>query len=217
MKSPVEDVAEELAADRAAPLRGADDGDARRLEERPQRGDDGLVVARVDVLAVASGRGDRELHLDLAALELAGQLEAGRREHTAAWPVVRQHLGDEALDSRLGCALGELLEQARADAAALMLVGDGEGGLGQLRVAQANVVGDGDHPLAVLVDERAEERATLCQSGLEERLDEARAELREAVEAQIEAPLGQAGKEDEQRSASSAGAAAAAASGRRGG
>ena len=100
-----EDVAEELAADRAAPPRGADDGDAPRLEERPQRGDDRHVVARVDVLAVALGRRDRELHLELAALELARQLEAGRLEDAEHGAVVRQHLGDEALDPDLGRAL----------------------------------------------------------------------------------------------------------------
>ena len=46
-----EDVAEELAADRAAPARRADDGDRLRLEERAQRRDDGDVVARLDARA----------------------------------------------------------------------------------------------------------------------------------------------------------------------
>ena len=193
-----EDVAEQLAADRAAPLGGADDGDAPGLEERLERGDDRLVVARVDVLAVALRRRDRELHLHLAALELAGQLEACRLEDAEHGPVVRQHVGDEALDPDLGRARRELLEQPGADAAALMLVGDGEGRLGELGVAQADVVRDGDDPLAVLVDERAQERPALLPVRLDERLDEPRAELREAVEAQVEAPLRQPAEEGQQ-------------------
>ena len=47
-----EDVAEELAADRAAALRGADDGDGARPEERLERGAHRDVVAFGDVLAV---------------------------------------------------------------------------------------------------------------------------------------------------------------------
>ena len=193
-----EDVAEELAADRAAPLGGADDGDAPGLEERLERGDDRLVVARLDVLAVALRRRDRELHLQLAALELAGQLEACRLEDAEHRPVLRQHVGDEALDPDLGRALRELLEQPGADAAALVLVGDGERRLGELAVAQADVVGDGDDPLALLVDQRAQEHPALLPVRLDERLDEPRAELREAVEAQIEAPLRQRAEEGQQ-------------------
>ena len=87
-----EDVAEELAADRAPPLGGADDGDGPRLEEGPERGDDRLVVAGIDVLAVGLGRRDRELHFELAALELARQLEAGRLEDAQHGAVVRQHV-----------------------------------------------------------------------------------------------------------------------------
>ena len=75
-----QDVAEELAADRAPPLRGTDHGDGPRLEERPQGGDDRLVVPGLDTLAVPLGRSDRELHLELATLQRAGQLEAGRLE-----------------------------------------------------------------------------------------------------------------------------------------
>ena len=106
--------------------------------------------------------------------------------------------GDEALDPDLGRARRELLEQPGADAAALMLVGDGEGRLGELGVAQADVVRDGDDSLAVLVDERAQEHATLLPVRLDERLDEPRAQLREAVVAQVEAPLRQRAEEGQQ-------------------
>ena len=43
-----EDVAEELAADRAPARRRSNDGDRARLEERPQRCDDRGVVACLD-------------------------------------------------------------------------------------------------------------------------------------------------------------------------
>ena len=45
----------------------------------------------------------------------------------------------------------KLLEQARADPAALVLVGDRERGLGGDRVAEPHVAGDGDDVLAVFV------------------------------------------------------------------
>ena len=49
-----EDVAEQLAADRAAPRGGADHGNRAGLEERPQRGGDCDVVALVDPCADSS-------------------------------------------------------------------------------------------------------------------------------------------------------------------
>ena len=76
-----EDVAEQLAADRPAPRRGADHGDRARLEERAQRRGHRDVVALVDSRAVALGRLDREPHLDDAAVERARRHEAGVLEH----------------------------------------------------------------------------------------------------------------------------------------
>ena len=103
--------------------------------------------------------------------------------------VVRQHVGDEALDPDLGRPRRELLEQARTDAAALMLVGHGEGRLGELAVAQADVVGESHDSLPVLVDERPQEHASFLPVRLDQRLDETRPQLRQAVIAQVEAPL----------------------------
>ena len=125
-----EDVAEQLAADRPSPVRRADDGQRARLEERPQRGGDGAVVALVHARPERLGRGDRERDLDLAAVELARDVEARvpeDREHRA---VLGQHLGDEALDPGRRARAGELLEQPRADPAPLMLVRDRERHLG---------------------------------------------------------------------------------------
>ena len=67
----------------------------------------------------------------------------------------------------------ELLEQARADPAALLLVGDGERDLGGRGVAQARVARErDDRARAVRPRERADERAALGPVGVEERLDE---------------------------------------------
>ena len=62
-----EDVAEELAADRAAALRSADDGDGARPEERLERGPDSDMVAFGHVLAIRVGGHDRQPDLELAA------------------------------------------------------------------------------------------------------------------------------------------------------
>ena len=98
---------------------------------------------------------------------VARQLEAGRLEDAEHGAVVGQHRRHEALDPDLGRACRELLEQTRADAPALMLVGHGEGCLGQLRVAETHVVGDGDDAFAVRVGERAEQRPALVPVGLD--------------------------------------------------
>ena len=147
------------------------------------------MVSRLDVLAVALGRGDRELHLDLAALEGSRELEPGRLEDAEHGAVVGQHRRHEALDPDLGGTCGELLEQPRADAPPLTLVGHGESGLRQLRVAETDVAGDADHALAVRVDESTEQCPAFVPVGLDEALDEPGAERSEAVEAQVEASL----------------------------
>ena len=93
----------------------------------------------------------------------------------------------EGLDADGPARLGQLFEQARADAAALMCVRHREGRLGERRVAQAHVVGNRDDALAVVFGKRREQGATLVPVGLEQRLDELLADLREAVEAAVEA------------------------------
>ena len=143
-----EDVAEELAADRSAARRRADDGHGRRLEERSQRRGDGDVVALVDALLVARRRLDREPDLDDAAVERPRRPEADVLEDGEHAAVLGQHLRDERLDPALRGALGQLLEQPRADPLALLVVGDGEGGLGGARIAQPHVVADRDDRLA---------------------------------------------------------------------
>ena len=116
-----------------------------RLEERSQRRGDGGVIALGDALAVALGRDDRELHLDLAAFELARELESRGRKDAEHVAVVREDACHEALDADLRGTGRELLEQPSADAATLVLVRDGERRLGCRRVAKPHVVGDGHH------------------------------------------------------------------------
>ena len=53
-----------------------------------------------DAVAVALGRRDREADLDLAAVELARDVEAGVAEDDEHLAVLGQHLGDELLDAR---------------------------------------------------------------------------------------------------------------------
>jgi hypothetical protein len=93
------------------------------------------VVALLDECEEAVRCGDRELELDLAALELAAHVEAGAREDVEHCTVLREHLGDEALDANLCCAQREPLQQPRADAAPLQLVCDCERRLRCGRVA----------------------------------------------------------------------------------
>ena len=82
------------------------------------------MIAFGDALPITLGRDDRELHLDLATVELSGQLEPGGRKHAEHLTVVREHARHEALDPDVRCSGSELLEEPRADAATLVLVGD---------------------------------------------------------------------------------------------
>ena len=186
-KVSLQHVAEELAADRPAPGRGTDDGDALRLEERAQRGDDGGVVALLDALLELLGRRDRKLDLDDAVGQLARHIEPRAPEDAEHRLVLGQHLRDEAFDPDGGGASGQPLEQPRADPSPLLRVGDGEGRFRNGRISQADVVADRDDALTILVGQRAEERSALRPVGIEKRLDELGPESRKAVEAAVEA------------------------------
>ena len=157
------------------------------------------MVALVHGLLVGRGLGDREPHLDLAPLERAPDLEPRVLEHRQHRPVLRHHDGDEALDPGGARQRRELLEQARPDSAALEVVGDGERDLGRVGLAQPRVAREGDDALLARVAERPEQRADVGPVRLDPRLDEPAPQLREAVEAQVAAPLGEAGEELEQR------------------
>ncbi len=190
-----EDVAEELAADRAAALRRTDHGDGARPEERLERGAHRDVVAFGDVLAIRVRGRDREADFELAAFAGAGYREAGVAEHAEHPIVVVQHLRDELLDPRLRRTRRKLFQQARSDSTPLEVVADRERDLGDARVTQPDPVRDGHDSAA----ERSEQRAALLPVRLEQRLDEPRPERGKAVEAEVEAAFGQAGEELEQR------------------
>ena len=67
------------------------------------------MIALVDARLVALRGGDREPHLDDAAVERAGRDEADVLEDGEHDPVLRQHLRDERLDAVRGGAGRELL------------------------------------------------------------------------------------------------------------
>ena len=130
-----EDVPEDDASDRLAPRRRSDHRQARRREERAQRGDDREVIALLDVAAIGVRRLDRERDLEGSVVEGARDAEPCVLEDPHHRRVLAHHLCDEVLDSDRGRALGELLEHACADPASLLVVGDGERHLRRRRVA----------------------------------------------------------------------------------
>ena len=186
-----DDVAEQLAADRAAPRRGADHRDTGGREEARERRGHPDVVAAVDAVEVARGRIDRERHLGHAAVVLALDLEARALEHAQHGAVVGQHLGEEGLDADPAGLVGELLEQAGADALALELVGHREGDFGPGRIAQADVGAERHDALAVRIGDRPRQRPALDPVGVEHRVHQPRSGLRVPVEPQVPALLGQ--------------------------
>ena len=135
-----QDVAEELAADRAATRRRADDRDRARREERPQRCRDRDVVALVAALAARRG-GDASTTSMTPSWSSRGGLEPGVVED----PEHRAVLGStSATNSSMPRRRlrREALEQAGADAVAVQLVGDRERDLGAGRVAKPHIRGE---------------------------------------------------------------------------
>ena len=164
-------------------------------EEGTKRGHDSQVVAFVDVAEIRLGGLDREGDLERAAVELARDAEAGVLEDPKHRCVVRHHLGDEPLDAGCGRALRQLLEHARADPAALVLVGDGERDLCSGRVAEPRIACERDDALGAVVRQRPDERASLDPVRVEGGLDEGRPHGRRAVKAEVEAALREAAEE----------------------
>ncbi len=186
-----EDVAEELASDRATPARGADHGDRGRGEEWTQRGDDGGVVAFLDTRRQYAGCGDGEAELDLAALPHVPELEPGVSEHCQGRRVRCHHLGDEPFDAGVARPAGELLEQACADPAALLGVIDRERHLGRFASADTCVASNRHHAhLPIAVGQPAGERAALRPVRIEQRLDQFGLDPAEPVEAQVPGLVG---------------------------
>ena len=132
------------------------------------------MVAAVDALEECCCRGDRKRDFDHALSELARRLEPRGGEDVEHRPVVGKHLGHKASDPVLGRKRRQALEHAGADAVSLQFVGDGERGLGRVRVPQPDIEGDRDD----LPVELPEQRTTLDPVRLETRLDQPRTDFR---------------------------------------
>ena len=114
-----DDVAKEIAPDRAGSRRRSHHDHALGLEKGPKRSDDRRVVTLVDMGAIRLGRGERKLELDASLVEPASDVEPGVREDTKHGAVVGQDSSDEAFDPVTRSDVRELLEEAHSDAAPL--------------------------------------------------------------------------------------------------
>jgi hypothetical protein len=141
------------------------------------------VVTILDARPVHLRRCDRKLHLDLAAIERAADLEAGVTKDAEHGAVLRQHLRYEPLDAGCCRALGKPLEQPRPDATPLQLVGDHERDLGCARITQPRVARKRDDPALI----GRGKRTSRLPFRIEEHRDELPVDIAGAVEAQIAA------------------------------
>src|SRR5262249_40956607 len=139
-------------------------------EERSQRGDDTDVVTGLDAESQLARRRDREPQLDLAALELARELEAGVGEHAGGVRIAGADDGHEFGDAGGPGANRELLEQPRPDAAPLLAVGDDERDLRRVSAVEALVVGESDDLALEVADQRPVREPVGIQVGLDEAL-----------------------------------------------
>ena len=124
------------------------------------------MVAALYALLVGGRRLPGKRDLQLALLQLARDVEAHALEDLDHLAVLGEHDRDEALDAGALGAAGELLQQPRADAAALVLVGHGERRFGRARVAQPRIGRERDDALAALVGKGADQRAVVLPVGI---------------------------------------------------
>ena len=138
-------VADQRLADGVLAAAGADDRDRARVEEPVDRGGLGLVLTVRHGADQGVGGVDRELEAQHAVVVLADDPVARVPEGLDHRLVVREHLGDEAVEAALAGRLRQVLEQDLGDAAALVLVLDEERDLGLPRLDDV-VAADRDHP-----------------------------------------------------------------------
>ena len=139
-----------VPARRLAPTTATDEGASRRATE--------CASARCSrdhcaSLAALCHR-DRERELEHAGLEVTLHLEPGVGKDPQHPRVARQCRRDEASHAELARHTGQVLEQDRAEAAALLVVLDGERDLGLLAASEPVEAGDGNQVVAELGDER---------------------------------------------------------------
>jgi hypothetical protein len=156
------------------------------------------VVPCLDAVAVGARRGDRESELDLSALDIVEELEAGVGEHGQSARVRGEDGGDESGDPVGASGVGELLEEPRADPAPLLAVGDGKGHLGGIRAGKPRVARHGDDAIVAGHVQPGRESATLDPVGIEQAVGEAPVDGSKAVEAQEAALVRQGREEGEQ-------------------
>ncbi len=89
----------------------------------------------------------------------------------------------------------QLLEQTRTNPSPLILIGDGEGDLGYVALAQTHVTTQSDNALAVIGRDRTNQRPTLRPVRLEIFRGEPSVDRRMAVKPEIEAQVGELGEE----------------------
>ncbi len=192
------DIPKDGSTNRAGPGGRADDGDARRLEKRPQGGDDCDVVALVDPFAVPLGRLDGEAHLDRAAFDFPGDVEPSVLEDAKHRAVVGHHLCDERLHARGAGDGRELFDEPCPDAPALELVRDSERHFSTDRIAEPRPARHGDNLLATVVRSRRDQTAAIVPVGRQERGYEIGYNRPHAVEAEAQAVRRETGEEGEQ-------------------
>ena len=150
-----DEVAQHLVTDRSSAFARTDDCD--RCEGASSRATEsrlGHVLALVHRLERHIGLVDVHLDRDHAVGELALRLEPGPLEDREHLAVLGKDLGGEPRDAVRSSDDREVLEQDRRDAAALVLVVDGERDLGLAPARPAVVARDADQVVAEQGDER---------------------------------------------------------------
>ena len=138
-------------------------------------------------------------NLDHAVLELARHVEPCVVEDTQHRAVLRKHLRDELLDPDGGRVRREPLEQPRAGATALEVVGDRECDLGTARVVQLHVRGERDRAQrSARAGELTEKRAARSPVAHDGACDGVLVDPGGAVEAEIAARRGEVAEEGDQ-------------------
>ena len=123
-------VAPHRIADRARSFRCADDGDRTRQQDPCHRPGVGALLASFDAVEELVGVCEFPVEVDDPGIETALQWPARFGEHGEHRPVVAQDLGGEPLDAVAACDRGQVFQQQRGDAGALLGIVDHERGLG---------------------------------------------------------------------------------------
>ncbi len=137
---PAQQVDQDRVADLGLVGGGADHGDRAR---RQQAGDGpclGVLFARDQHRAGRHRRADVEPEIDDAGGVFARHRVAGVEEDPHHRPVLAEHLRGEPGDTPLLRGGGQVLEQDRAESAALLVVLDGERHLGPIGVGRVGVI-----------------------------------------------------------------------------